>query len=62
MEAELDPKFRDWLDELNVVADKRLYADAATMWQDTGADAWAEYYESGYSPADALTEDERAGV
>lgn len=60
--ADLAPKFKDWLDELNTVAAKRLYADAESMWQATGSDAWEGYYEDGLSPADALTEDERNGV
>jgi hypothetical protein len=50
--------FEEWLDELNAEAARRDYAGADRFWQGTGSDCWLPYYEDGYTPADALTEDE----
>jgi hypothetical protein len=52
-----DTEFNQWLNDLNLEAEKRGYSGASTMWQATGAGAWRGYYDDGFSPADALTDD-----
>lgn len=53
--------FKEWLIELNAEAKRRNYGDEPLSLR-TGTVLWEKYYQSGYSPAEALTEDENSGM
>jgi hypothetical protein len=52
--------FKEWLVELNAEARRRNYGSTPLSLR-TGTEHWVGYYESGYSPADALDADENRG-
>ncbi len=46
----------EWLEELDRIA-KDKYGFKFAYSEQTGEDAWQDYYNSGYTPAEALAED-----
>lgn len=48
-----------WLNELDKIA--RIHGGEGSLVEITGRDCWLEYFEDGYSPADAYLEDLRHG-
>jgi hypothetical protein len=46
--------FREWMGAMQDVAEKEF---GFHPWAEFDWSAWADYFEDGYSPRDALTED-----
>ncbi|MGH1574348.1 hypothetical protein ACRAWG_31465 [Methylobacterium sp. P31] len=53
--------FKEWLKELNAEARRRNYGLIPLSFR-TGTRHWGKYYKNGYSPAEALSEDENYGI
>jgi hypothetical protein len=53
--------FKEWLTELNAEAKRRHYGEEPLSLR-TGTGRWEKYYQSGYTPAEALSEDENSGM
>lgn len=49
-------EFDEWLKDLDKEATRRGYVGGLVTL--TGSDCWVEYYKYGYTPSDALDEDE----
>jgi hypothetical protein len=52
--------FSDWCASLDRWAGR--YGYGANFVQQTGEECWREYYHEGYSPSEALREDNRHGI
>ena len=57
-------QFEQWLKQLDETARERGYCveRGQTYSAVTGADCWRDYFDDGLLPADALAEDELAGI
>jgi hypothetical protein len=53
--ASAQPTFEQWLSLLDKEAQSRGVEGSLT--NDTGADCWRDYFDDGYTPAEALDED-----
>jgi hypothetical protein len=49
--------FEQWLAQLDEVA-RASFGFDGPITDDTGAECWRSYYEDGYTPRDALAEDQ----